>query len=120
MPKRIRETRRPLTAVTGSEVTTSLISRAFALRSVGEVVYAMRVGDLIKIGHTGNLAQRLTQLGATEVLAFAPGTYADEQALHQRLTGHVHHGREWYYPTPGVLTVVNEMRGRLGLDPIAA
>lgn len=97
------------------------ISRAAALRAVGEVVYAARVGDVVKIGHTVDLATRLRGLGVDAVvLAFAPGSYADEQALHRRLADHLHHGREWYYPTPGVLRVVNELRAALGLEPVAA
>lgn len=119
MPRRGRETRRPLTAVTGAGEPRP-ISRYAALRSVGEVVYAARVGDTIKIGHTTNLANRLSKIAADEVLAFCPGTYADEQELHGRLVEHLHHGREWYYPTPGVLAVVNEMRETLGLAPLAA
>jgi len=77
------------------------------------------VGDVVKIGHTTDLAARYRTLHATEVLAFTPGTLADEQALHDSLADHVHHGREWYYPTPGVMAVVNEMRDALGLEPVA-
>ena len=91
-----------------------------AMSALGEVVYAVRVGDLIKIGHSANMAQRLLALGATEVLAFKLGNYADEQAIHRRLVDHVARGKEWYYPTPGVLDVVNEMRTALGMDSIAA
>lgn len=98
---------------------TNAITRGAALKAVGTVVYAVRVGDLVKIGHTGDLANRVSGLRAGEVLAFMPGTRADEQALHDRLTEHVHHGREWYYPTPDVFAVVNEMRERLGLEPVA-
>lgn len=99
---------------------TCAITRGAALRALGAVVYAVRVGDVIKIGHTTDLANRVSGLHADEVLAFAPGTYDDEQELHARLTEHLHHGREWYYPTPAVLAVVNEMRERLGLEPVAA
>lgn len=120
MPKRKRETSRPLTAITGAEMATTLITRSEAMRSLGEVVYAVRVGEVVKIGHTADLAQRCWTLRASEVLAFVPGTRADEQALHDRLAAHLHHGREWYYPTPGVVEVVNEMRERLGLQPLAA
>jgi hypothetical protein len=96
------------------------LTRAAAMRAVGDVVYAVRVGDLVKIGHTGDLAARFNRLGAVEVLAIAPGSVEDEQQLHHRLADHLHHGREWYYPTPGVLAVVNEMRERLGQAPLVA
>lgn len=93
--------------------------RNAALRAFGEVVYAVRCGDVVKIGHTTDLAVRLRQLHG-EIIAFRQGTYDDEQTLHARLVDHLHHGREWYYPTPGVMAVVNEMRATIGLDPIAA
>lgn len=119
MPQRTRETRRPVHAVTGFGHTDQLISRTHALRAIGDVVYAVRVNGLVKIGHTADLAQRITQLHANEILAFTPGTLADEQAIHRSLAAHLAHGREWYFPTPGVMTVVNDMRERLGLEPVA-
>lgn len=94
--------------------------RNVAMRALGAVVYAVRVGDLIKIGHTSDLATRVTQLHADEILAVQVGTRDDEQALHARLDGHQHHGVEWYFPTRAVMVAVNEMREALGLEPIAA
>lgn len=91
-----------------------------AMSSLGEVVYAVRVGDLIKIGFSSNMAQRMGALNPTEILAFKLGNYADEQAIHRRLVDHVARGREWYYPTPGVFDVINEMRHALGMESIAA
>lgn len=94
--------------------------RNAAMRAFGSVVYACRLPDgVIKIGHTGDLATRTRAIGG-ELLAFVPGTFDDEHAIHARLADHVHHGREWYFPTPGVLAVVNEMRARLGMEPVAA
>ena len=118
MHKRKHKMQRPLTKVTGFGEST--LTRAEALRSLGEVVYAVRIGDVVKIGHTTNFQMRFSQLHANEVLGFVQGTLDDEQTIHGQLTAHLHHGREWYYPTPGVLAVVNEMRQRVGLAPIAA
>lgn len=95
------------------------IGRATALRSVGTVVYAVQVGALIKIGYTSNLQHRLHSLSGT-LLAFRPGTLADELRAHEILDGHQHHGREWYYPTRQVMEFVNEMRADLGMEPVAA
>lgn len=117
MPQRSRETRRPLEAITGWGGEKRL-TRASALRALGPVVYAVRVGPLIKIGHTANLARRFNELHADEVLAFVPGTTSDEQAIHDELTEHAHRGREWYRPTNEVLAVINGMRDRLGLLPV--
>ena len=119
MPQRKRETHRPLTNVTGFGHLSQQISRTKALESVGEVIYAARVGDTIKIGHTTNLALRLIALRADEVLAFRPGTYREEQDIHASLRDHLHHDREWYYPTPAVMRLVNQMRETLGLAPVA-
>lgn len=45
-----------------------------------------------------------------------PGTLADEQAIHQRLVDHLHHGREYYRPPPEVMAEVNALRAGLGLE----
>lgn len=94
--------------------------RSIAMGLVGEVVYAVRIGDVVKIGHTADLARRFSELRADQVLAFKPGTLDDEQAIHAMLDGHQHHAVEYYYPTPAVLAVVNQMRVALGLEPVAA
>lgn len=97
-----------------------------ALRIVnlaGPIIYAARTRDgLIKIGVSAHMDTRLRQIGVTndDILGFMPGDRAAELAIHRRLRAHRHHGREWYYPTPEVLAVVNEMRTAMGLEPIAA
>lgn len=102
-------------------------SRGDALRSLGPVIYAIRLdGGVIKIGFTTDLHRRQITVAhragsiTRELLAFRTGTQADEKALHGLLDGHQARGMEYYYPTRRVLEVVNQMRDRLGLDPIAA
>lgn len=56
--------------------------RVLASKAVG-VVYFARIGDLIKIGYTTNLRQRMSDLGA-KVLATMPGTMATEKAVHAK------------------------------------
>lgn len=94
-----------------------------ALRLVsqaGQVVYAIRTKDgLIKIGCTGDIAQRTNVIGH-EVLGLMFGDFDDEAAIHDRLVPYRAKGHEWYHPTPEVLAVVNEMRADLGLEPLAA
>lgn len=97
-----------------------IISRTAAMQALGEVVYAVRVGNTIKIGHTADLGSRFTHLKADEMLAFRAGTYADEQDIHADLVEHLARGREWYHATPEVLAVVNAMRDELALPPVAA
>ena len=102
-------------------MSTKQTARTYALNSIGPVVYAARMADgTIKFGHTSRLGRRLWDLAyreqmKAELLAFRPGTYEDEQALHQRLAPHLHHGREWYHPTSAVMSTVNEMRDGFGL-----
>lgn len=89
---------------------------------LGEVVYAVRLGDgSIKIGWTQNLGRRKQYFGAGhEVLGFRFGKRDDEQALHERLVAHRAKGREYYHATPEVLAVVNDMRQDFNLPPLEA
>ena len=90
------------------------------LTCLGPVVYAIQTGDLIKIGHTTNLAKRAAVLGGySNLLAWRPGTLDDEQAIHASLHGVAVRGREYYPAVPQVLAVVNEMRNGLGLAVLA-
>jgi hypothetical protein len=92
------------------------------LNMAGPVVYAIRTKDgLIKIGVTSQMSIRRRKLGPhDDILALKIGDRVVEQQIHARLTDHRHHGNEWYYPTPGVMAVINEMREDLGLKPLAA
>ena len=90
------------------------------LTGLGPVVYAIRTGDLIKIGYTINLAHRAAVLGGyNNLLAWRSGTFDDEQAIHASLAGLAVQGREYYPADLRVLAVVNEMRNRLGLPVLA-
>lgn len=64
--------------------------------SVGEI-YFVQIDDLIKVGWTTKLADRVRAYGPkAELLANYPGTRADEAALHRQLTPARFRGREWY------------------------
>ena len=105
-------------------------SRRKAMAMVGAVVYAARLADgTIKIGHTEHFADRLRYLQRytgqdVELLAFRPGTYEDEQAIHASLVPHrvdiTPQAREYYSPAPEVMAVVNDMRATLDMPPLAA
>lgn len=91
----------------------------------GTVLYAVRLGDEIKIGVTSHLQRRLVGLASLthrkpELLAIKAGSRADEQALHDQLAAHCRRGREWYAPASEVLAVINEWRAELRRDPIAS
>lgn len=112
----MKQMRRPLTEVAGYGE--KPISKTAAMTAVGPVVYAVRVGALIKFGFTTDLGNRASSLGADEVLAFAPGTPEVEQCIHISLKPSLAKGREWYHPTDEVLDVVNKMREVLGRQPV--
>lgn len=84
------------------------------------VVYAIQLPDgVIKIGCTADLVTRRNSYGMDAViLAFVPGDFADELAIHKALAAHRARGREWYNPVPAVLDVVNEMRDHFHLEPL--
>jgi hypothetical protein len=87
-----------------------------------ELIYAIRCPDgIIKIGHTRDLMARRRHFDSTPeaILAIKPGTYAEEQAVHASLRPHLAHGQEYYQPTPEVLAYVNDLRSRLGVEPIS-
>lgn len=97
------------------------VSLSQAAREVGPVLYAVRVGEMIKIGFTRSLHSRMKKYGSFQnLLALKPGTLADENALHASLREHRARGREYYHPAPEVLTVVNEWRTALNFEPVAA
>lgn len=84
------------------------------------VVYAIQLPDgVIKIGCTADLVSRRNAYGMdAAILAFIPGDFADEKAIHKSLAEHTARGREWYKPVPAVLDVVNEMRDHFNLEPL--
>jgi hypothetical protein len=87
-----------------------------------ELIYAIRCpSGTIKIGHTRDLMARRRHFDSTleAILAITPGTYGEEQAIHAQLQASVAHGREYYHPTPEVLTFINGLREALGIQPLA-
>lgn len=92
------------------------------LKGLGPVMYAVQIGEFIKIGHTIDLSNRMYQYGpAATLLAWATGkTRADELAVHRSLVAHVAQGREWYAPAPEVLAYVKAMQDACGISRYAA
>lgn len=91
-----------------------------ALQGGRPMVYAARVaGGIIKIGCSVDIYTRMSQIKG-EILAFKFGDYDDERAIHATLQADLHHGREWFNPSPEVMTVINDMRDGYGLPHVAA
>lgn len=70
-------------------------------------VYFARLGDLIKVGHSTNPAQRASSLSA-ELIGFVPGTPEREAALHSSLRK-FRVRNEWYRADAELLAVVERM-----------
>lgn len=100
------------------------IARAFA--DLGDVVYFLRRGNLIKIGHSRQLKKRIWCLAARpeDLLCLLPGGRDTERNVHERFahlraTGR-NLGREHFHPEPDLLAFINAHRERMGLDSLAA
>lgn len=82
--------------------------------AMGEV-YFVQVDDLIKVGWTSKLADRVRSYGPKAVLLVNyPGTRADEAALHRQLTPARSHGREWYADCDITRAFIAEAREKHG------
>lgn len=67
-------------------------------------LYFVRVDDLIKIGYTTNLYQRLRHYPPNAVvLATQPGTMKMEKALHGQFRFALAKGREWFHVRPEIV-----------------
>lgn len=61
-------------------------------------MYFIQINDLIKVGWTRDLHDRLRHYGASaELLAHYPATRDDETNLHRQLRPALAKGREWYH-----------------------
>lgn len=82
--------------------------------SMGQI-YFVRIDDLIKVGWTTKLADRIRAYGPkAELLANYPASRADEAALHRQLTPSRFRGREWYSNTDIIRAFIDEALERHG------
>lgn len=87
---------------------------------VAPTLYAFKLDDgVIKIGHTRQLHRRARKLGGLKnLLALKLGTREEEAALHKTLKPNLHHGREYYNPTPEIYALINQWRADMGLTKL--
>lgn len=90
-----------------------------ATKIAGPVVYFIRAesSGLIKIGKANNPVSRLKaiQTGSTEkltLIAYTPGSHAEEKALHRRFASRRRHG-EWFEPDDELLDVIKHATAAL-------
>lgn len=89
---------------------------------MGPVIYYIRVGNLVKIGYTENLAERIRKYKRDEcrLLAWRTGaTLAQERAIHHRLWRSIARGNEWFIPTAEVMAEVRDARVACGIAKYA-
>lgn len=87
---------------------------------VAPTIYAIKQQDgSIKIGHTKQLHRRAAKLGGLQnLLALKLATREEELALHKTLRHSLHHGREYYNPTPEIYALINEWRANMNLPEL--
>jgi len=107
-------------ATPGTQAVRQRRQMAQAYAEMGDVVYFLRRGDLVKIGHSRNLRNRLHGHGAKpeDLLYLMPGGYETEQAMHERFADDLAEGREVFRMSPALRAFLDEGRGRMGIEPI--
>lgn len=85
------------------------------------VVYYLRVGDLIKIGTTRHLKNRVAGYPpGSELLVSEPGDVELERQRHSQFAGLLAAGREWFHPASVLIEHINKLRELDGAAPLAA
>jgi hypothetical protein len=76
-------------------------------------VYYVRVGDLIKVGTTAQLAKRLASYPPdAELLAVEPGGEDVESRRHRQFSHLLARRKEWFHPGPDLLDHITKLSSR--------
>jgi hypothetical protein len=87
---------------------------AHLARTDGDI-YFIRLGELVKVGWTRDLAQRLKSYGASaQLLVSYPATRDDETNLHRQLRPALAKGREWYEDGAIIQHFIDEALAKYG------
>lgn len=101
------------------------VTRLYAgnlFREMGPVVYYIRVGTLVKIGYTTDLAGRIRHYARDncQLLAWrTEGTLDMERSIHHRLGRSLAKGNEWFIPSAEVMAEVRDARIACGIAKYA-
>lgn len=109
--------RAPAVKMYGQQSTRSISG---LIRELGPVVYYLRVGSLVKIGFTKNLADRIKRYPPDTVLLAwrIDGSLDLEAEIHTRLADSLAHGREWFHLSDQVLAEVQDAQDQCGIGRI--
>lgn len=78
-------------------------------------IYYLRVGDLIKIGYTIDIDQRMRQYPPNvTLLATHPGTRETERQMHHKFLHRLTKGREWFSPCDEIDRHVQDVLTQFG------
>lgn len=74
-------------------------------------IYYLRVGDLIKIGYTRSIPDRLKAYPPhSTLLATHPGTLKVERQMHHKFLHQLKQGREWFEPAEDLLAHIESVK----------
>lgn len=77
----------------------------------GEVVYYLRIGNLIKIGTTVDIIRRLRQYPPNvKLLGTEPGDARVERVRLEQFRHLLANGREWFTPAPDLIQHIKALR----------
>jgi hypothetical protein len=80
-------------------------------RETTDVVYYLRVGDLVKIGTTNNLKRRLRAYPpGTVVLATETGSFQREAQRHEQFADYLAERKEWFTLGPDLIKHIEDLR----------
>lgn len=98
---------------------TALLASRRAEKKHSPVVYYMRMSDLVKIGVSTRIGQRMTSIGAQGVMAVEAGTYGLELQRHEQFA-HLHDHGEWFRMAPElgahIATVRESFTAKMGVS----
>jgi hypothetical protein len=80
-------------------------------------IYYLRVGDLIKIGYTFYLEDRMKAYPPnSELLATHPGTRQTERQMHHKFLHLLKQGREWFIEGDDLMAHIEDVSSKFPLD----
>lgn len=120
----LRETPKALTDMLASASPERILGKATPrpdrtrrnVRTTPGRIYFAKAGDLIKIGFTTDIRQRMAALGH-ELIATTTGTMEDERALHHQFGEYWDHG-EYFRPGQRLMDHIATLRGDLQIPAV--
>lgn len=83
------------------------------IKNIPGNIYYLLVGELIKIGYTKNMEQRMRQYPPhSKLLAVHPGTMRTERQMHSMFFNSIVKGKEWFAITPALIKHIENVRDR--------